>query len=73
LERTRKQRKAAKAGGKQRSENSAPELDRVRKAAERYRRNNPDAPARQMARDLSQSLEMPVGTVRDRLRKLANK
>lgn len=65
-----KQRKAAKRGGKIRAENSKAVLERVRLAALRYRRSDPDTSTRKMAADLAEGLEMPLGTVRDRLRRL---
>jgi hypothetical protein len=66
-------RRAARAGGVLRKEGSASKIERTKKVAVAYRRNDPDATARKMERDLAERMGIPLGTVRDRLRKLGIK
>ena len=70
LELLDRNRRAAREGGRVRRENVAADLASLKTAALHYRRSDPDASGREMARALAKTRNMAFGTVRDRLRKL---
>lgn len=63
-------RRAAQAGVEERRKNAAAARERLQRLVASYRRSNPDAPRRQMARDLAPSVSLGVDALLNRLRRL---